>query len=62
MKKIALAAAVALSASSAFAGGLSEPVMEPAPVVEEATSSSSGGILIPVLLLVLVAAAVAANN
>ncbi|MCV2863222.1 hypothetical protein [Defluviimonas sp. WL0075] len=56
MKKLALAAALSIAATSAFAGGMAEPVMEPAPVVEEA-SSSAGGIIVPLLLLVLVAAA-----
>jgi len=59
MKKIALAAALSLAATSVFAGGMAAPVMEPAPVVQEAKSaSSSGGILVPVLILLLVAAAV----
>ncbi len=56
MKKIVLATAFTLAASTAFAGGLSEPVIE-APIIEEATSSSNGGILIPLLFIVLVAAA-----
>ncbi|MCB2124317.1 MAG: hypothetical protein H6897_12780 [Rhodobacteraceae bacterium] len=55
MKKLALAAALSLAATSAFAGGV-EPVMEPAPV-EQAASSSNGGLIVPLLLLVLVAAA-----
>lgn len=59
MKKLALAAAVSLAASTAFAGGLAEPVMEPEVVVQK--SSSSGGILVPLLLLLVVAAAVASN-
>jgi hypothetical protein len=59
MKKIALAAALSVAATSAFAGGMAEPVMEPEVVVEKASSSS--GAIIPLLLLVLVAAAVASN-
>jgi hypothetical protein len=59
MKKIALAAALSVAATSAFAGGMAEPVMEPEVVVEQASSSS--GAIIPLLLLVLVAAAVASN-
>lgn len=58
MKKIALAAALSLAATTAFAGGMAEPEMEPAVVAAE-TSSSSGGIIIPLLLLLLVAAAAA---
>ena len=56
MKKLALAAAVSLAASTAFAGGMAEPVMEPEVVVEK--SSTSGGMVIPLLLLLVVAAAV----
>ena len=61
MKKIALAAALSLAASTAFAGGMAVPVMEPAPVVAETvkTSSSSGGLIVPLLLLLVIAAAVA---
>ena len=59
MKKIALAAALSVAATTAFAGGMAEPVMEPA--VVEAGSSSSGGVILPLLLLVAVAAAVASN-
>ena len=55
MKKIALAAALSVAASSAFAGGLVQPIIEPE--VVKAQTSSSGGILVPLLLLVLVAAA-----
>ncbi len=55
MKKLALAAALSLAATSAFAGGV-EPVMEPV-AVEEAASSSNAGLIVPLLLLVLVAAA-----
>lgn len=63
MKKIALAAALSLAASNAFAGGMAQPIVEPAPVVAEThtNSSSGGGYLIPLLLLVVVAAAVASN-
>ena len=41
MKKIALAAALSVATTTAFAGGMAEPVMEPA-VVEAGTSSSGG--------------------
>lgn len=57
MKKLALAAALSLAASSAFAGGLAQPAVDQ-PVVAAATSSSSG-ILVPLLLLVIIAAAAA---
>ena len=56
MKKIALAAALSLAASTAFAGGTVEPVMVPDAVVAT-TSSSNGGLLIPLLLLLVLAAA-----
>jgi hypothetical protein len=55
MKKLALAAALTVAASTAFAGGMAEPVMEPA-IVEASTSSSAGGIVVPLLLLLVVAA------
>ncbi len=58
MKKLVLAAALSIAATSAFAGDMAEPVMEPA--VVEAETASSGGILVPLMLLVVVAA-VAAN-
>jgi len=58
MKSIALAAALSLAATSAFAGSyVAEPMMEPAVMVEKASSSSGGGVLVPlIVLLVLVAA------
>ena len=58
MKKIALAAALSVAATTAFAGGMA-PVME-TEIVEASTSSSAGGIVVPLLLLVVIAA-VAAN-
>ncbi len=61
MKKFVLAAALTLATSTAFAGGMAEPVMEPE-VVAEKTSSSAGGIIVPLLLLLVVAAAVAGNS
>jgi len=56
MKKIALAAAFSLAATTAYAGGMSEPVMEPEVIVED-TASSDGGILVPLLAIVLFAVA-----
>ncbi len=58
MKKFALAAALTLASSTAFAGGMVEPVMEPE-IVEQATSSSAGGVIVPLMLLLVVAAAAA---
>jgi hypothetical protein len=64
MKSIALAAAISLAASTAFAGGLepapAEPMVEP--MVEAASGSSANGLLVPLLALILIGAAVAANN
>jgi hypothetical protein len=60
MKKLALAAALSVVATGAFAGGV-EPVIEPVVIVED-TSTSAGGILVPVLALLLIAAAVAAKQ
>lgn len=62
MKKVALAAAFVLTASTAFAGSIVEPAPEPViqpEVIVEDTSSSGAGIVVPLLLLVLLA--VAAN-
>ena len=55
MKKIALAAALSLAATSAYAGGIVEPVMEPAVIVEESTPGTAG-FVVPLLLLAVVAA------
>lgn len=60
MKKLVLAAAFTAAASTAFAGNLSEPVVE-APVIVEQATGTSQGIILPLVLLVLVAAAVASN-
>ena len=60
MKKFVLAAAFAGAASTAFAGGFDEPIIEPELVIEEvaeAGSSSAGGMIIPLILLALLAAA-----
>ena len=55
MKKIALAAAFTLAASTAFAGGVPDVVV---PAVEaKVASSSAGGLVVPLLLLLVVAAA-----
>ena len=57
MKKIALAAAFSLAATSAFAGNLADPIIEADPIVVEETSSSAGGILVPLLFVIVAAAA-----
>ena len=65
MKKIALAAALSMAATSSFAGGhgtskYAEPVIEPEVIVED-TRSTAAGIVVPIMLLVVLAAAVAAR-
>jgi hypothetical protein len=60
MKKLALAAALSVAATSAFAGGPVEPIMEPEVIVEE--SPSSGGIVVPLVLLAVVAAIAATSH
>ena len=60
MKKLALAAALSVAATSAFAVGYVEPVLEPVVIVEE-TTSSAGGVIVPILALILIAAAIAAD-
>jgi C4-dicarboxylate transporter len=61
VKKLVLAASIAVCSTNAFAGGLAEPTMEPAVVIQK-TSSSAGGILIPLLILILVAAAASSSG
>ncbi|MEM7723498.1 MAG: hypothetical protein AAF376_14160 [Pseudomonadota bacterium] len=63
MKKLALAAALSVAATGAFAGG----VVEPAPVIEPEiiggdASTSAGGILVPILAVILIAAAIIASD
>ncbi len=58
MKSIALAAAISLAATSAFAGALSDPVMEPVVVEDAASSASGGGALIPLIVMLVLWAAV----
>ncbi len=63
MKKIAIITlALGLTASTAFAGGYSAPVVEAEPVVVEGSSSSNAGLLIPALLLLGVIAAASSNS
>jgi hypothetical protein len=61
LKKIALATALSLATTSAFAGGLPEVIPTQPPGDVEKATSSSGGIIVPLLLLLVVAAAVASN-
>ena len=60
MKKFVVAAALTAFAGAAFAGGMSEPVMEAevvTEVVEAAAGSADGGLLLPLLILALIGAA-----
>jgi hypothetical protein len=60
MKNIVLAAAFAGLSTTAFAGNMSEPLieMEPVVIMEEAGSSSSGsGVIVALILVALIAAA-----
>lgn len=56
MKKLALAAVLSVAATTSFAGGLEEPIVEPV-IIEEETAGTSGAWIVPVLLLALVAVA-----
>lgn len=57
MKSIALAAALSLAATTAFAGSYVEPVMEPEVMVDHGSSSSGGGVLVPLIALLVIWAA-----
>ncbi|WP_415182234.1 hypothetical protein [Phaeovulum sp.] len=59
---VSIALALGLTASTAFAGGYSAPVVEAEPVVVEGSSSSNPGLLVPALLILAVAVAVASND
>ncbi len=59
MKKFALAAALAVATSTtAFAGTIEEPIVEPI-VIEEDTGGTGGAWVIPVILLLVIAAVAA---
>ncbi|MDG1008500.1 MAG: hypothetical protein P8O69_00915 [Amylibacter sp.] len=60
MKKIALATVMAMVASTAFSGDVSEPVVDVVEVVED--SSSSSGVLLPALAMLLIGALVASSD
>ena len=61
MKKIALAAAIAVAATATYAGNLEPVIMEPEIIVEE-TASTGGGLIVPLLLVAVIATAVATAN
>lgn len=56
MKKLALAAALSVASTAAFAGNIVPVQVEPVVIVED-TSSSSAGIIVPILAIILLAAA-----
>ena len=60
MKKLAIAAAFTVAASTAYAGSMADPMIEEPVIVEETAGTSAGGIVVPLLLL-LILAAVASN-
>ena len=57
MKKVALAAVFATAASTAYAGGYSDPIVEPPVLIEEAASTSKGSLIIPLMLIAIAIAA-----
>lgn len=65
MKTFSLAAAaVAFGATTAFAGGPTEPVieLEPVEIIEDTTAGSSGGLIVPLIIVALIAAAVSSGD
>lgn len=48
-------AAFVIATAPAFAGGMSEPMMEPEIVVEESTGSSTGEFVFPLMMLAILA-------
>ncbi len=57
---LVLIASMSVAASSATAGGMAEPIVEPEVIIED--TASSAGILVPLLLLVLVIAAASSSS
>ena len=57
-----VALTTSMAASVANAGALTDPIVEPAIVIEAASSSSSSGLLIPLLFLLLLGAAIAGST
>lgn len=55
MKKIALATALSFAATSAFAGALTDPIVEQDVIIKEAAASSDHGILVPIMFLIMLA-------
>ncbi|MCP5036448.1 MAG: hypothetical protein GY945_02495 [Rhodobacteraceae bacterium] len=53
MKKTAIAAAIAMTATSATAGAYSDPIVDPVIIIEDAASSSSHSWLVPAVFLLI---------
>ena len=60
--KLAAAAAIAVSATTATAGGLAPAVVDTPMVMIDEPGSSLGGMLIPAILLALLAVAASSSN
>ncbi len=60
--KLAAAAAIAVSATTATAGGLAPEVMEPMTMEVMEPKSSLGGVIVPAILLALLAVAATAES
>lgn len=56
-------AAIALLSTSAFAGGMAEPVeMAPVEIIEDTAGGTSQGLLVPLILIALIAAAASSSS
>jgi hypothetical protein len=58
MKLLKASALALLVATPALAGGMAEPVMEPAVIEEDTTTSSRAGIIVPIIALILIGLAI----
>lgn len=54
MKNLVLGAVFALAASTAMAGSLAEPIVEPEVIIEQAATSSVSDHILPPLMFVMV--------
>ena len=58
MKKLLLATAFCATASTAFAGSYTDPIVEPTIIIEDAASSASHQWLVPVTFILILLAVV----
>lgn len=58
----AIAISATMAATTANAGAMTDPIVEPEIIIEEASSSSSAGILIPLLLLIMIGVALSGGS